>query len=50
MIRSRISFETAATMSVAMYPGAIALTVIPFDAFSRASAFVNPKMPAFAAA
>ncbi len=35
--------------SVPMYPGAITFTVIPLFAFSRATAFENPIIPAFAA-
>ena len=44
------SAGTAATMSVSNYPGATAFTVMPLGASSRASALVNPRIPAFAAA
>jgi hypothetical protein len=37
-------------LSVAMYPGAIAFTLIPFEAHSFASAFVNCATPPFDAA
>jgi hypothetical protein len=39
-----------AVMSVSMNPGATALTVIPRDAYSRASVFVMPSSAAFVAA
>ena len=49
MMDSRTFSGTAATISVLIYPGATTLTVIPLRAFSWASAFVKPIIPAFAA-
>jgi len=40
----------AADMSVVMYPGAMALTVMPLAASSLAADLVKPMTPAFAAA
>ena len=39
----------ALTISVFIYPGQIAFTVMPFLAPSRAKDFVKPSSPAFAA-
>ena len=39
-----------AVISVSMKPGATAFTVIPREATSRATALVNPRMPALVAA
>ena len=53
-MRSRIercrsgSSYNAWVLSVAIYPGAIALTFTPLDAHSLDSALVSPTMPLFA--
>jgi hypothetical protein len=55
-IRSRICRDLvglarrAVFMSVSMYPGAMAFTLMPFDAHSLDSAFVRPATPCLAAA
>jgi hypothetical protein len=41
---------SCAVISVAMYPGHTAFTVMPRDASSRASALVSPSSPALEAA
>jgi hypothetical protein len=49
MLFSSTSLGTACTISVLMYPGQIAFTVMPARAPSCASALVKPSSPAFAA-
>src|SRR5688572_17808233 len=52
-VRSTMLFRIASgicrTISVAMKPGATALTVMPFGPSSRAQTFVRPMTPAFVA-
>ena len=47
---SRAFSDIASVMSVSMKPGAIALTVMPREASSRATDFVKPITPALLAA
>ena len=47
---SFISSDNTLVISVSIYPGAIALTVIPLAASSLAADFVIPITPAFEAA
>ena len=49
-IRSRIASGTPASIAVMTGPGAIALTVTPYLAYSSARVFVSPMTPAFDAA
>lgn len=49
--RDRVGFAIKASfMSVAMYPGAMALTLMPLEAHSLDNALVRPATPCFAAA
>jgi hypothetical protein len=49
--RDRVGFAIRASfMSVAMYPGAMALTLMPLEAHSLESALVRPATPCLAAA
>lgn len=49
--RDRVGFAMRASfISVAMYPGAMALTLMPLEAHSFESALVRPATPCLAAA